>query len=300
MIISHATIIKIETIIIRVLTLIIIRTNIIYETCMKVSNKTMNEIKQIKKPTKQIKKPTKQIKKTTKQIKPKDNFNNINDNSDDNSDDEIHIDDIKYTRPNSDDKNHIDDNKDGEDVISFWRPTDKNGVFGQWYRSNFEVTKDILNNFPKELKQSKLFVNRFDVLEKLTEHKTFNTAEKFMMMGKAALFRDDITYRVMARENSPKEQKSLGQKVKKFDDTTWKTYCRDIVNIGTYLKFSQNNDCKKILLETNDKILVEGSPMDRIWGVGLKFDDPKIRDREQWRGTNYLGESLMFVRTLLK
>lgn len=228
-------------------------------------------------------------KKTVKHVKPKDI-------SRDDSDDEIHIDDIKYMGRNDEFKG---DNNDG-DVISFWRPTDQNGVFGQWYGSDFEVTKDILNSLPKELKRSKLFTTRFDVLEKLSETKVFNTAEKFMMMGKAALFRDNVIYDVMARTNSPKEQKSLGQKVKNFDERIWNTYSRDIVNIGTYLKFSQNDEFKKTLLETNDKILVEGSPMDRIWGVGLKFDDPKIQDRQQWRGTNYLGDALMFSRTLLK
>jgi ribA/ribD-fused uncharacterized protein len=204
---------------------------------------------------------------------------------------EIHIDEIISSSKS---------NEDMMSIITFWRPTDQYGWLGQWYRSEFMLTKEIIKQFPREIKKMDLFVKRFDVLEKLSEQETFSTAEKFMMMGKAALFRDKITFDTMANTDSPMTQKHLGQKVKKFDENIWKLYCRDIVKIGNYLKFSQDDELKEKLVNTNDTILVEGSPLDRIWGVGLRFDDSRIRDKSKWKGLNYLGECLMFVRDLLK
>jgi ribA/ribD-fused uncharacterized protein len=170
---------------------------------------------------------------------------------------------------------------------------------GQWYETNFVFTENMLENFPTQLKELDLYQERFDVLEKLANDLVFNTAEKFMMMGKAALFGDDKTFDQMAKTNSPMVQKKLGRFVANFDEMTWDKYCKDIVKIGNYLKFSQNDDLFEKIIKTNDSILVEGSPMDRIWGVGLRFDDPLIKNRANWKGKNYLGECLMFVRQLI-
>jgi ribA/ribD-fused uncharacterized protein len=118
-------------------------------------------------------------------------------------------------------------------------------------------------------------------------------------MGKAALFRDDATFRKMGADDSPKNQKALGRSVNNFDGDTWDKYCRDIVKMGNYLKFSQNGDLKKYIRDTGESLLVEGSPLDKIWGVGMRFDDPNINDERNWKGTNYLGECLMFVRAIV-
>lgn len=185
-----------------------------------------------------------------------------------------------------------------KNIITFWRPTDQNGYLGQWYESEFELTNMIISELPDEIKRLELVKKRPDVLTKLTTQRTFRTAEKFMMMGKAALFKDNVTFAKMASINSPYHQKKLGQLVRNFDEATWMKYCRDIVKIGNYLKFSQDDDLKEKLLDTGDVLIVEGSPLDRIWGVGLRFDDPRIKDKTKWLGTNFLGECLMFVRKL--
>jgi ribA/ribD-fused uncharacterized protein len=211
---------------------------------------------------------------------------------------EININDIKI-------KEFIEESKNKElskktnNVVTFWRPMDQNGWLGQWYESEFELTDNIINDFPDEINKLKLITEKPFVLEKLIEHRKFNTAEKFMMMGKAALFADDVVYNKMALIDSPREHKRLGQQVSNFREDVWRTYCRDIVKIGNYLKFDQNNDLKHKLLKTNDAIIIEGSPVDKIWGVGLKFNDPLIRDKTKWRGLNYLGECLMFVREFI-
>src|SRR5436189_271702 len=80
----------------------------------------------------------------------------------------------------------------------------------------------------------------------------------------------------------------------------WNPSAKDIVYQGNIAKFTQNHKVRKLLLATGDKRLVEASPMDRIWGIGLHADDPRSRDESQWEGTNWLGNVLERVRTTLR
>jgi ribA/ribD-fused uncharacterized protein len=186
-----------------------------------------------------------------------------------------------------------------EKIIAFWRPGDPYAYMGQWYESEFQLNNEIISTLPKRITDLMLFKNKRVVIDMLANHVTFNSAEKFMMMGKAALFDDAKIFRIMAKCNDPKEQRRLGRHVTNFDEEMWTVYCNDIVKLGNYLKFSQNQTLGRQLLNTGNAMLVEGSPMDRIWGVGLKFDDPAILDKNKWRGTNYLGQCLEFVRGCL-
>ena len=128
----------------------------------------------------------------------------------------------------------------------------------------------------------------------------FNTAEQYMMYHKAVLFGDyEIAEQVLAT-NDARKQKALGREVKNFDEKVWDNYKYDIVVNGNMLKFFQNESMKLELLKTGDKTLVEGSPYDRIWGVGLKWDDPKILDEKNWKGENLLGKALMDVRKKIR
>lgn len=188
---------------------------------------------------------------------------------------------------------------EAKQILAFWRPTDANGYLGQWFTSDFVLTKQIYDAFPNEIKNLPLYKEKIHVLEWLSEHEKFDTAEKFMMMGKAALFNCRVTFNKMSATNDPRAQKQLGRRVTKFDDATWNKYCCDIVSIGNYLKFTQDPALANELKSTGDAILVEGSPLDKIWGVGLKFDDPRVMNQASWQGTNYLGNCLMFVRDLL-
>ena len=61
-------------------------------------------------------------------------------------------------------------------------------------------------------------------------------------------------------------------------------------------KYLQNEYLKKLLFQTENKILVEASPYDKIWGVGLGPTDKKIIDKNKWKGLNKLGKILMKVR----
>ena len=124
----------------------------------------------------------------------------------------------------------------------------------------------------------------------------YNCAEQYMMAEKAKLFGDHETFMKIMHSNHPREQKSLGRLVKNFNIEEWNRYARPIVVEGNYLKFSQNEDLKKILLESQDAELVEASRTDCVWGIGLGMDNPDRFDKSKWCGTNWLGKSLMVVR----
>ena len=128
------------------------------------------------------------------------------------------------------------------------------------------------------------------------EDEIFNCNEQYMMAKKAKLFGDEYAYQMIMKSNNPAVQKSWGRKVKNFDKDKWEAIARDVVYDANYAKFTQHEDLRKQLIDSGDKIIVEGSPTDCIWGVGLSCDDPGIFDPKNWRGTNWLGESIMKVR----
>ena len=121
-----------------------------------------------------------------------------------------------------------------------------------------------------------------------------------MMWSKAMLFNDFETAALILETADPKKQKALGKLVENFNSATWDTRKLDIVIEGNFHKFTQNAEMKRELLSTGDKILVEGSPYDTIWGVGLKYTDDLILDEKNWRGENLLGVALMTVRENLR
>lgn len=125
----------------------------------------------------------------------------------------------------------------------------------------------------------------------------YSCAEQYMMYNKAILFGDLETAQKIMNTTSPKEQQALGRIVKNFDKDIWDLNAKSIVIKGNILKFSQNPKQKELLMSTEGTILVEASPFDKIWGIGLAEDDPRIFDRTQWQGTNWLGECLTIVRT---
>lgn len=99
---------------------------------------------------------------------------------------------------------------------------------------------------------------------------------------------------------TPKEIKKLGREVSNFDQAVWNKNKLEIVIKANYNKFTQNSELLKQLLATGDRVLVEASPWDRIWGVGLGADDPDVYDRDKWKGQNLLGQALMTVRDLVR
>lgn len=101
------------------------------------------------------------------------------------------------------------------------------------------------------------------------------------------------------KRSSRKKQKALGREVHNFDLATWTQAVPDILVHGNLAKFSQHPDILEWLLSTAGKRLVEGSPTDRIYGVGIRYDDPRIEDPANWDGLNLLGIALETVRERL-
>ncbi|MNU12709.1 Swarming motility protein YbiA [compost metagenome] len=166
-------------------------------------------------------------------------------------------------------------NKEKLDFLFFWGHTVKEEItkacFSQW--------------FPYEFEENRM---------------SYKTAEHYMMAGKAKLFNDLETLEQILRAETPNQAKSLGRKVKNFDPQLWDEHKYEIVKQGNLLKFSQNEKFKEFLLSSNDKILVEASPYDTIWGIGMFETDPKAENPQQWNGENLLGFALMEVRDELR
>jgi len=130
--------------------------------------------------------------------------------------------------------------------------------------------------------------------------KVFNCNEQFMMLKKAELFGDEYACNRIMKAFDPSVQKSWGRKVKNFDKDKWEKIAREVVFNANWAKFTQHKDLRKQLVDSGDKIIVEASPTDCIWGIGMSCDDPGITDPKNWRGTNWLGEAIMEVRDVLQ
>lgn len=146
----------------------------------------------------------------------------------------------------------------------FWK---SDSPFSQWYKKGFKI-----------------------------KGKSFNCAEQYMMYMKAVLFEDEKIAAKILVSNNPREIKDLGRKVKNFDKYKWESQCKKYVYDANYAKFTQNTTLKEALLETGSRILVEASPYDKIWGIGLSEEDPRSKVRSKWQGKNWLGEVLTQVR----
>lgn len=128
----------------------------------------------------------------------------------------------------------------------------------------------------------------------------YSTAEQYMMAQKALLFGDNKIYNEIMKASHPKQFKALGRMISGFDDKIWNQHKTDIVIKGNTAKFSQNQELKYFLLNTNERILVEASPYDKIWGIGMKSDDSRCENPTLWQGENLLGFCLMEARDIIK
>ncbi|MET9107481.1 NADAR family protein [Streptomyces zhihengii] len=128
----------------------------------------------------------------------------------------------------------------------------------------------------------------------------YATAEHWMMAAKARLFGDAEAERLALGARTPAEAKKAGRTVRGFDEAAWKRERFGIVREGSVHKFGQDPELAAFLLATGDRVLVEASPLDRIWGIGLAADDERAGDPARWRGLNLLGFALMEAREELR
>ena len=159
-----------------------------------------------------------------------------------------------------------------EKFTFFW-----SGPFSQWHKCKFEV-----------------------------RGVEYNCTEQYMMAQKALLFNDESVYQEIMAETNPRNQKKLGRKIQGFDKDLWDKHRYTIVLVGNLAKFGQNADLKQILMATDLTTLVEASPLDNIWGIGLGEETrdgtpvPEVYDRTKWKGLNLLGQVLTQVREQFK
>ena len=120
------------------------------------------------------------------------------------------------------------------------------------------------------------------------------TSEQYFMFQKAMYFNDTEIAELIKNTEHPRDCKKLGRKVRGFDEAQWNKVKYNIMYDAVLAKFSQNEELKKALLYFRNKAynFVEGSPYDKIWGVGIYYNDPLIADKKNWKGENLLGKCL--------
>ena len=152
-----------------------------------------------------------------------------------------------------------------ENYVFFW-----DGIYSQWHQSPMEI-----------------------------DGVKYNCCEQYMMHQKALLFGDQEIAEKIMNTSSPRDQKQLGRQIRGFDKGRWDAACVSIVYRGNFAKFSQNEELKQDLLATTDRILVEASPYDNIWGIGMGEDEEGVEDPKNWKGLNLLGWSITLVKKQL-
>lgn len=146
-----------------------------------------------------------------------------------------------------------------------------NVVFSQWYHSPFVV--DSIN---------------------------YKTAAHWMMAHKAGLFGDHETFHKILMAETSGEVKELGRQVRGFDEMKWNEKKFELVKTGNIHKFNQHKKLKDFLIGTGESVIVEASPTDTVWGIGLNQEVPTIENPYSWPGENRLGFALMEARDFLR
>ena len=144
-------------------------------------------------------------------------------------------------------------------------------VFSQWHFSDFEINGIV-----------------------------YATAEHWMMAQKARLMGDENSLQAILTSKGPDEAKIYGRRICDWDQAKWDANKFEIVVQGNVAKFGQDSVLRNFLLGTFDMVLVEASPHDTVWGIGLRREDPESKDPNKWRGQNLLGFALMEARERLR
>lgn len=129
---------------------------------------------------------------------------------------------------------------------------------------------------------------------------TYLTAEHWMMAEKARLFHDAEAERAVLDAPNPALAKAAGRTVEGFDESAWRRERFEIVVRGSCHKFSSNPDLRTYLTNTGERVLVEASPRDKVWGIGMGARNANAEKPECWQGLNLLGFALMEARARLR
>lgn len=155
-----------------------------------------------------------------------------------------------------------------KNIIGFWGHSkdSKYAYLSNWYQSNFNIEKV-----------------------------EFCNVEQYLMYQKALCFKDEIMAVKILNNKNPKEIKTLGRQVKNYNDVEWDKIRYNVLKIALKAKFTQNELLLSKLKQTNNSVLVEASPYDKIWGIGMDVNH-EYKDYTKWQGTNLLGWALTEIK----
>jgi ribA/ribD-fused uncharacterized protein len=157
--------------------------------------------------------------------------------------------------------------RETEKFVFFWETAD---IYSNWYPAKFRM-----------------------------DGHTFANSEQAMMYEKAKLMGDESSIAKILKTTDPKKVKKLGREVKPWKEDLWKKHRLEIMTRVCLAKFKSNPTLTEKLKATGDKILVEASPYDDIWGIGMRDSDAGVENPKKWKGLNLLGQALMNVRKML-
>lgn len=129
---------------------------------------------------------------------------------------------------------------------------------------------------------------------------TFANSEQAMMYEKAILMGDSETAAKILKTPNPKAVKALGREVRFWNEKLWENNRVRIMVKVCLAKFEANSELTREMLETGDRVIVEASPYDKIWGIGMRENDEGVENPKKWQGLNLLGVALMRVRSILR
>lgn len=129
--------------------------------------------------------------------------------------------------------------------------------------------------------------------------KRYESGEQWMMSCKAWLMGDLETLKAIHDIRNPKEAKALGRRIKPFDAKLWEKAGEAAVIAGSIAKFTSSERMRQEILDTGDLMLVEGSPFDSLWGIGIDWREKAAEDPAQWKGRNLLGKCLVAAREVI-
>lgn len=185
--------------------------------------------------------------------------------------------------------------------------------FSQWHPSIFEVkgvrftsAEQFMMFCKAKLFKDEEIAQQILALNEEVEHLTSSTGEiidsRYTILAKfnhGKISKEKILETPSLKKEwgaYQKKIKDLGRKVKNYDEKIWVEHREKYVFRGNYEKFTQNLDIQEVLLNTGKTILVEASPYDKIWGIGLAANDPEAKDPSKWKGLNLLGKGLTRLR----
>ena len=157
------------------------------------------------------------------------------------------------------------------DAVFFHLPTEPNGFLSNWYPSPFDL-----------------------------DGVHFTSAEQYIMYRKCMTFGDAVSAQKILATEDTKAQQAIGRSAKGYVGSVWAGMRQLIAVRGLLAKFSQNEDLRKMLLDTGDAWLVECAHSDTVWACGIRLNEDERFDSGKWRGQNILGFALMEVRSILR